>query len=215
MHSDAYFLPLKTNIDLKAGPMTRPGHEFTKHLRENIVQRQKQQQQLPSTMVKPPRIYPTLRQAITTRMLTVKKFPGQQYISEATATELVVRGTKAIPTTDTTAADAAAAATTSYTDTEMTVGYQFRHDPRLQLPSIQYCTDEQVEAIYTNIQCPIALLLAQDGWPMSHAKKQETMIQEYIQPKVFMTLPGSHHFHADPDTAEAVVAAVVNFLGTK
>jgi hypothetical protein len=175
--------------------MTRPGNEFTKHLRENIVQRQKQQQ--PSQMVKPPRIYPTLHQAITTRMLTVKKFPGQQYISEATATELVVRGTRAVQESDT------------------IVGYQFRHDPRLQLPSIQYCTEEQVEAIYTNIQCPIALVLAQDGWPMSNAKKQETMIQDNIQPKVFITLPGSHHFHSDPDTAEAVVEVVVNFLGTK
>lgn len=183
--------------------MTRPGNEFTKHLRENIVQRQKQQQ--PSTMVKPPRIYPTLHQAITTRMLTVKKFPGQQYISEATATELVVRGTRAIQESDTTTATTA--------NTEMIVGYQFRHDPRLQLPSIQYCTEEQVEAIYTNIQCPIALVLAQDGLP--NAKKQETMIQETIQPKVFITLPGSHHFHSDPDTAEAVVEVVVNFLGTK
>ena len=137
-------------------------------------------------------------------MLTVKKFPGQQYISEATATELVVRGTRTIHGSD------------HGTTTEMVVGYQFRHDPRLQLPSIQYCTEEQVQAIYTNIQCPIALLLAQDGWPMSKsAQQQETMLQEYIQPKVFTTLPGSHHFHSDPDTAEAVVDAVVNFLGTK
>lgn len=201
-----YFFPSTNNNEHKAGPMTRPGNEFTKHLRENILQRQKQQ---PSPMVKPPRIYPTLHQAITTRMLTVKKFPGQQYISEATATELVVRGTRAIQERDTTTA------TTTDKDTAMIVGYQFRHDPRLQLPSIQYCTEEQVEAIYTNIQCPIALLLAQDGWPMSNAKKQETMIQETIQPKVFKTLPGSHHFHSDPDTAEAVVEVVVNFLGSK
>ncbi len=176
--------------------MTRPGHEFTKHLRENILQRRKQQ---PQSMVKPPRIYPTLHQAITTRMSTVQKFPGQQYISEVTATELVVRGTTAVvPNGDT------------------VVGYQFRHDPRLQLPSVHYCTVEQVQAMYSDIQCPVALLLAQDGWPMSPDKKQrETEIHEHLTPQVFVTLPGSHHFHSDPDTAEAVVETVVNFLNTK
>jgi hypothetical protein len=183
-----------------AGPMTRPGNEFTKHLRENIVLRQKQSS---PSMTKPPRIYPTLHQAISTRMSTVKKFPGRQYISELTATELVVRGTKTIQDES---------GTTRNDDTGMIVGYQFRHDPRLQLPSIQYCTVEQVEAMYTNIQCPIALLLAEDGWPMSNDKQQETMLREYIQPKVFTTFPGSHHFHSDPDTAEAVVEAVTNFL---
>lgn len=182
--------------------MTRPSKEFTKHIRDNIMQRQKQ---LPPSLVKPPRIYPTLHQAITTRMATVKKFPGRQYISEVTATELVVRGTKTIQDEN---------ATTMNDSTDMIVGYQFRHDPRLQLPSMQYCTVEQVEAMYTNIQCPIALILAEEGWPMSNDKQQSTMIQEYIQPKVFLTLPGSHHFHADPDTAEAVVDAVVQFLGT-
>ena len=203
--------------------MTRPGNEFTKHLRENIVQRQKQQQQRqlsssPLMVVKPPRIYPTLHQAISTRMLTVKKFPGQQYISEAAATELVVRGTRTIQESDTSSTTTTSNNSCHNKDTEMMiVGYQFRHDPRLQLPSIQYCTEEQVEAIYTSIKCPTALLLAQDGWPMSSNntnKKQTTMIQELIQPKVFMTLPGSHHFHSDPDTAVAVVEAVVKFLGT-
>ena len=185
--------------------MTRPGYEFTKHLRENVMQRQKQSS--PVMVVKPPRIYPTLHQAITTRMSTVKKFPGRQYISEMTATELVVRGTKAIQNESVT--------TTSSTndDTDGIVGYQFRHDPRLQLPSIQYCTVEQVEAMYTNIQCPVALLLATDGWPMSNDKEEATVQhQKYIQPKVFTTLPGSHHFHSDPDTADAVVEVVSNFL---
>ena len=182
--------------------MTRPGHEFTKHLRENIRQRRKQPQQLPTT-VKPPRIYPTLHQAITTRMSTVQKFPGQQYIGEVTATELVVRGTRAVipPGGDT---------------TTTVVGYQFRHDPRLQWPSAHYCTVEQVQAMYRDIQCPVALLLAQDGWPLSPEKKQrETEIQEHLKPQVFVTLPGSHHFHSDPDTAEAVVETVANFLNPK
>ena len=134
-------------------------------------------------------------------MSTVQKFPGRQYISETTATELVVRGAKTIHDND-------------HDVTGSIVGYQFRHDPRLQLPSVQYCTMEQVEAMYTNIQCPIALLLAQDGWPMSNVQQQETMLHQYLQPKVFLTLPGSHHFHSDPDTAAAVVDAVVNFVGT-
>jgi hypothetical protein len=185
--------------------MTRPSNEFTKHLRENIVQRQKQ---MMMNTGKPPRIYPTLHQAITTRMSTVKKFPGRQYISETTATELVVRGTKTIITTE----NEIATDTTTATGGRI-VGYQFRHDPRLQLPSIQYLTMEQVQAMFTSIQCPTALLLAEDGWPINK-EQQETMIHQYIRPKVFQTLPGSHHFHSDPDTATAVVDEVVQFLCT-
>jgi hypothetical protein len=91
-------------------------------------------------------------------------------------------------------------------------GVQFRHDPRLQWPSLQYWTIEQVEAVYYDIQCPTAVILAQSGWPFDPEQKQRTI--ELLQPVVCETLPGSHHFHADPDTADAVSDTVIKFVAS-
>jgi hypothetical protein len=210
-----------------AGPATRPPTDYIKVLRRNIEQRQKQQQK--SLQQQQPRIYPTLATAITTRMVTATKFPGNQTITEVAATELVVRGTRpiytnAIPTTDETLSSTEMTYTTNENgpssnrnnDTDRIVGYQFRHDPRLQLPSIQYCTVEQVESIYTNLQhCPVLLVLAQDGWPLDQRTNEERTVQQQLlqQSNVrHVTLPGSHHFHADPETADAVVRNVANFI---
>ena len=38
---------------------------------------------------------------------------------------------------------------------------------------------------------------------------------ELVKPKHFTRLPGSHHFHADPDTAERVVSEVLEVIRTK
>jgi hypothetical protein len=213
-----------------AGPATRPPSDYIKVLRRNIEQRQKQQQKSQQQQQQQPRIYPTLATAITTRMVTATKFPGNQYITEVAATELVVRGTRpiymnAISTTDETLSSTVRTYTTTNendsssngnNDTDRIVGYQFRHDPRLQLPSIQYCTVEQVQSIYTNLQhCPVLLVLAQDGMPLDQRTNEERTVQEqWLQQSNVrhVTLPGSHHFHADPETADAVVRNVANFL---
>jgi hypothetical protein len=57
---------------------------------------------------------------------------------------------------------------------------------------------------------PVALVLAQDGWPFDAERHART--PELLRPAALHTLPGSHHFYADTDTAEAVVAAVAQFL---
>lgn len=157
---------------------------------------------------KPPRIYPSLSQAVAVRMQTATKFPGQQYLSETAATELVVRGT--MPVVEDATNPTSPADETKDPNDATPRGYQFRHDPRLQWPSLQYNTQEQVEAMYQAIQCPVALLLAEDGWPCDPERHQRTI--DMLRPAATHTLPGSHHFHADPDTAEAVVAAVAQFL---
>jgi hypothetical protein len=89
-------------------------------------------------------------------------------------------------------------------------GVQFRHDPRLLWPSIQYFSEEQTEALYRDIQCPTALIRAVDGWPFDADKLERGLA--LLQPVVHEILPGSHHFHADPDTAEAVAEQVAKFL---
>jgi hypothetical protein len=91
-------------------------------------------------------------------------------------------------------------------------GVQFIHDPRLQWPSIQYFTREQVEGLYHDIQCPTAVLLAEDGWPFEPEIYQRTI--DILQPTVTHKLPGSHHFHTDPATAERVAQEVIKFLSS-
>jgi hypothetical protein len=89
-------------------------------------------------------------------------------------------------------------------------GVQFRHDPRLQWPSLQYYTNEQNDAIFQDIQCPVCLLLSKDGWPIDADRLAKTTA--LLQPQVMEVLPGSHHFHADPDDADAVIDRVIKFL---
>lgn len=80
--------------------------------------------------------YPSLKDAILERIRTVKKYPGNQYISFAAAAQIVARSVK-------------------LADSENFPGYsdilnqelgpvQFTHDPRLLLPSYIYHTDDQV-----------------------------------------------------------------------
>jgi hypothetical protein len=165
-----------------AGPLYRNPQDVAKHIRQHVERRQ-----LGTMVSKPPRVYESIQKAVETRCQTARNFPGQQYLSPAAATEMVLRGSQPV-----------------------NGGLQFRHDPRLQWPSAQYFTVEQVEAVYRDIQCPTALLLAQDGWPFDEDRRQRTL--ELLQPTVCKTLPGSHHFHADLDTADAVVAEVAAFL---
>jgi hypothetical protein len=226
-----YCVSSLTFVFKKAGPMTRHPNEFTKYLRQYVVKRLNSNTAM-KQQPKSPRIYPSLSQAIYTRMETAKKFPGQQYISEVAATELVIRGTKRVTPTengnrsDNTTITTTTNSTTTTTTTTIIDGYQFRHDPRLQWPSIQYCTNEQLESIYANIHCSVVLLLlAQDGWPIvqsssddndsyNNTTQQQVRMKLLLQPTplIIQTLPGSHHFHADPDTAEAVVVEVAKIL---
>jgi len=50
----------------------------------------------------------------------------------------------------------------------------------------------------------------EDGWPATDADRDA--IVNLLQPVVRETFPGSHHLHADPDTADAVITSVVENL---
>jgi pimeloyl-ACP methyl ester carboxylesterase len=171
-----------------AGPLARPAPMRAQHVRHHILKRlnnnNKNQQKSSS-----PRIYPDLETAVRVRCHNVRNFPGNQTLSESAAREMVVRGT---------VRDAGG-------------GWKFRHDPRLQWPSLQYETPEQVDALYTTLSATnTGLFLAHQGWPFDIVRNQHSL--ELLQPNVFETLPGSHHFHADPDTYERVVERVAAFL---
>jgi len=151
------------------------------------------------------RTYSSLDVAITTRMRGVKLLPGNQYASREAMEALVCRG--AIP------ADNNKEVSTVTGEEELTPSYSgpvmFRHDQRLHWPSLQYLVGEQVDALYNDVQCPTLLLKAKEGWPTDNdAFKSITNI---LQP-IVKEFPGSHYFHADPDTASEVIHEVIEFL---
>ncbi|KAL7566571.1 hypothetical protein ACA910_000639 [Epithemia clementina (nom. ined.)] len=189
-----------------AGPLARNPRDIAKHVRAHVSRRL-----MGNASPRTPRLYPTLELAVETRCKTAENFPGNQWLSTEAATEMVLRGS--IPVTSSTSTngdgDGAGAGNTANGDAVIT-GFQFRHDPRLQWPSCQFLTWEQTQALYQDLQCPVALLLAKDGWPFDEDKVKEA--RDLLKPVMFETLPGSHHFHADPDTAGKVSEKVVEFL---
>lgn len=176
-------------FSLTAGPLARDAKDVAKHVRKHVEFRQKFLRNQ-----KPPRVYESLEKAVKVRCMTATTWPGNQYLSEEASREMVQRGSIQVPASE----------------EHPNGGIQFVHDPRLQMPSLKYFVTEQVEAVYADIQCPTALFLAVDGWPFDEDRKKRTL--ELLKPVVCQTLPGSHHFHADPGTAPLVVDAVAQFL---
>ena len=71
------------------------------------------------------------------RMASVKRFPGEQYISEAGALALIKRGTFRACVTD-------KSDERFFDEPSDSEEVRFRHDPKLTLPSYTYLTHEQV-----------------------------------------------------------------------
>lgn len=166
------------------GPHTKKASDVVKGFQTHVQQRLKG---------KPPSsIYPSLENAIATRCATAKAFPGNQYISEETATELVTWASNILPNGT----------------------LQFHHDQRLKWASMLSLTDEQVHQLYQDVassKTKSCLLLAKDGMPFPPAAIAK--VKELLKPTVCeASLPGSHHFHADPDTFQGVVDLIAAFL---
>lgn len=71
------------------------------------------------------------------RMATVKRFPGEQYISEEGALRLIQRGTFPASVTD-------VSEESYYAEPSESEAVRFRHDPKLILPSYTYSSHNQV-----------------------------------------------------------------------
>lgn len=139
----------------------------------------------------PQSMYESLEQAIEIRMLSATTFPGNQRISREAATQLVEGAINKLDDG----------------------GVQFLHDQRLKMPHMLYLTQHQVDEIYTAVaesSTRICLLLADEGMPFPPAMTQHT--RDTTQAETLMTLPGSHHFHADPDSADGVAKAIISFI---
>jgi pimeloyl-ACP methyl ester carboxylesterase len=154
------------------------------------------------------KVYHNIHKAVEARLKTATSSPGNQYISKEAAYALVKRAT--IPVTNS-HVTSTSSGNGQYDDEDDDVPVQFRHDPRLYWPSMQYLTTEQVEAVLTDVRCPVCLLMAKDGWPIDTII-QRKIVDHLLKPKMYQTLPGSHHFHADPDASVAVVNSIEQFF---
>ncbi len=81
-------------------------------------------------------------------------------------------------------------------------------DNKLRASSPSYFTEGQVQAILTNISCPVLCLIAEQGYLVKHQHLQQraACIKQLEQ----QYLPGNHHLHMD--NAEPVAAAINKFL---
>ena len=142
---------------------------------------------------KPPTIYHSLRAAVETRQRTATNSPGNQWLSEEAAYEMVNR---AVQKVDDEKGD--------------TCGVQFRHDPRLQWSPLQFHTWQQADQFFAEIRCPYIWFRAEHGWPFSQDVVDR--VKSVRPPELYKILPGSHHFHADPETADTISQAVLEAL---
>ncbi|KAL7464261.1 hypothetical protein ACHAXS_004600 [Conticribra weissflogii] len=138
--------------------------------------------------------YASVDAAVEARLDTTRRMPSDQYLSAEAARDMVIRAT--VPAND--------------ADGDAHGAVVFRHDPRLQWPSLQYYTREQVDAFYREVTCPTCVLSAEDGWPVD--ARTVDAVREVLKPAYVRRLRGSHHFHADPDTVGAVVEHIAEFL---
>jgi pimeloyl-ACP methyl ester carboxylesterase len=197
-----------------AGPLARNPNDISRHVRSSISRRMKSNKTLfpqdaegsTAKFQGRKKIYESLTAAIAARKKTAELVPGNQWISTEAAEGIVRRA--AIPANEFALHD-----TTKGGGKELPSEYEgpvvFRHDARLTWPSLQYFSKDQVQALYRDVQCPTCLILADDGWP---EEDSDDAINNLLQPKMIKKLPGSHHFHMDPDTADAVSEAVIDFL---
>lgn len=85
-------------------------------------------------------------------------------------------------------------------------GYQWSTDQRLFVPSAVKLLPEQMAAFIARINCPVALVLADNGMPKLFPKYADS-VSAYSQ--IIVThLSGGHHLHMEQEVAE--VAAVFN-----
>jgi pimeloyl-ACP methyl ester carboxylesterase len=161
----------------------------TERMRQHILTRFEGNHNI-QQLSKPKRVYPNLEAAVQTRLQTARNTPGNQWLSHAAGLEMVQRAT-----------------TLSVNGR----GVQFRHDPRLQWPPLLLHTVEQVDDYWRKIACPTYWLRAEYGWPYSQTllDRSERLLGDKGTVEYF---PGSHHFHADPETADRVAQAIVGYL---
>lgn len=89
-------------------------------------------------------------------------------------------------------------------------GYTWTFDKRWRHSSFQYQTEEQVQALLSDITCPTLTILADNG--LLHGRQNTKQRLACFQDMDSVMLTGNHHLHMD--TPEPVAAAINRFLQT-
>jgi len=86
-------------------------------------------------------------------------------------------------------------------------GYTWRTDARLTLPSPLRLTKAHAEAFVRAVQCPVSLVLAEQGMMQGQAGLAELLAG---LPFNLHSLPGGHHLHLDDEAGAQSVADCFN-----
>lgn len=124
--------------------------------------------------------YPTVDDAATARA-------RKGYIQHEQAKILAERGTKPIPD-----------------------GVQWRHDPKLYLPSPMRLTEEQVCYFLAAITAPLLFIKATDGFSYAPHKFKRRL--EMIKDLSTVEIQGGHHVHMEQ--IKSISAQILSFLHT-
>ena len=143
----------------------------------------------------PPTPYASVEDAVQQRLKTVTLHPGAQSLSHAAAELLVRRALVEVP------------AASSGADTQ----YRFGHDRRIVGPSLLFAVEDHARAFLAAVRCPTLVVRAINGWPLADDVREARIAA--LARLSYVSLPGSHHLHLDPDTAPAVCRTVVEFVG--
>lgn len=88
-------------------------------------------------------------------------------------------------------------------------GVVWRHDPRLQAPSLLRFSEDQVQAFLSAVRCPVLAIRARQGWPIPEATLQARL--DCIAGARLVEVDGAHHVHLDH--AERVAGPIRAFIG--
>ena len=87
-------------------------------------------------------------------------------------------------------------------------GFLWRSDPRLNLPSPSYLTEDQVHCYLNAIKIPVQVLLAKNGLLVNRDELQVRL--DSILNKEVIWMDGNHHLHMDDP--EPVAKAIEEYL---
>lgn len=87
------------------------------------------------------------------------------------------------------------------------LGYRWRHDTRVMAASSFKLTQPHIDAVMKSLKVPTLLLLAEQG-VMKHFGEMLQWLQGFPIVSQY-SLPGTHHFHLEPDVAALVAQQVL------
>ena len=100
---------------------------------------------------------------------------------------------------------------------ETSDGFHTRADARLLASSAMKLTRPQVEAVLRALTMPVLNIWAEGGlpsyttWPAESRRLATNLVADYEA----IDIPGDHHVHLDPQGAERIATAILDFLERK